>query len=98
MSSLRDADEWELVDRARRALGKAAMLPLGPTARAIQWTAYETLKAESGEGHGLGLATQMITAPSASQTPEGNGLAVHPGERPRGPATAGGAAEYGPPG
>jgi len=46
MSSLREADEWELIGRARKALGRAATLPLGSTARAVQWTAYETLKAE----------------------------------------------------
>lgn len=44
--ALQDMTERELLDRGAAALKRVEAAPIGSTARAIAWAAYETVKAE----------------------------------------------------
>jgi hypothetical protein len=46
MTSLDAMTEDELLERARKAMERAASLPVGSTGRAIQWAAFDALMAE----------------------------------------------------
>jgi hypothetical protein len=43
---LEEADEDELLKRARAAMRRAASLPVGSVGRSVQWSVFDTVMAE----------------------------------------------------